>query len=122
MNFLFSGFFTQRMAEGGPLFMYTILICLLACLSLITYSFIKGDVDGKKQKLISHVSLFALIFGFLGFMIGMIQALDVISVDTSISSGILAKGLKIGLLSPTFGIITFLIARLGMIGLTLKKK
>lgn len=122
MNFLFSGFFTQKMAEGGPLFMYTILFCLLICITLILFSFIKGDTNKKKQKLISHVSLFALIFGFLGFMLGMIQALDVISVNTSISSGILAKGLKISLLSPTFGIITFLITRLGMISLTLKEK
>jgi hypothetical protein len=122
MNFLFSGFFTQRMTEGGPLFMYTILICLLISISLITFTLIKGDISGKKQKLISHISLFALIFGFLGFMLGMIQALDVISIGTSISSGVLANGLKVALLSPTFGIVTFLIARLGIIGLILKEK
>ena len=84
--------------------------------------FFKPTQNGKTLKLVKSLSLFALIFGFLGFMLGMIQALDFISVNTSISSGILAKGLKVGLLSPTFGAFTFLIARLGIIGLILKEK
>ena len=48
------------------------------------------------RKLINHVSLFALAWGFLGFMIGMISALDAISVATGISSSVLAGGLKVG--------------------------
>ena len=111
----------RLLQEGGPLFMYTILICLIVCVALIVKAFLKGDADEKTQILIKHIGLFALVFGFLGFMIGMIGAMDAISIATSISSSVLAGGLKVGLLSPTFGMVTFLIARLGLIGLTFKK-
>lgn len=117
MKFLF----TNLLQEGGPLFMYTTLICLIICLVLITKSFTKGDVEGKSKQLIKHISLFALVWGFLGFMTGMIGAMDVISIADDIATPVLAGGLKIAMLSPTFGIITFLIVRLGLIGLTLKK-
>lgn len=109
------------LSDGGPMFMYPILICLIICVALTIKAFTKGDSDGKTAKLISHISLFALVFGFLGFMIGMIGAMDAISIATSISTGVLAAGLKIGMLSPAFGMLAFLIARLGLIGLHLKK-
>ncbi len=119
MKFLFANY----LSEGGPLFMYTILISLIVCVALIIKVFLKGDSsDRKAQKLISHISLFALVFGFLGFMIGMIGALDAISIAGNIAPDILAAGLKIGMLSPAFGMLTFIITRLGLIGLTLKNK
>lgn len=121
MKFLFFGQFSDRMNEGGPSFMYPMLFMLLICIALIVYTFVKGDVQGKLKKLISHISLFALVWGFLGMMVGLIAAFDAISKATAIDSGVLAGGLKIGLLSPLFGMIIFLIARLGLIGLTLKK-
>ena len=55
-------------------------------------------------------------------MISLIIACDAISVANRIEHNILAIGLKLALLSPTFGIITFLIARLGIIALILKEK
>lgn len=109
------------LSEGGPLFMYTILLCLVACVFLTIKAFAKGDPDGKTKKLISHISLFALVFGFLGFMIGMITAMDAISLAGDIATPVLAGGLKVGMLSPAFGMVTFLIARLGLIGLHFKK-
>jgi hypothetical protein len=121
MKFLFFNFFSDRITEGGPTFMYTILICLLVCVGLIVKAFLKGDTDGKVKKLINHISLFALIFGFLGFMTGMIECFDAITRATSINTSVLAGGLKVGLLSPTFGMFTFLIARIGLIGLTLRE-
>lgn len=108
--------------EGGPLFMYTTLLALLICIALIIKGFLKGDENGDTRKLIGHISLFALVWGFLGFMTGMIQALDVISQASDISTGVLAVGLKVGLLAPTFGFVAFLIARLGIIGLHIKNK
>lgn len=108
--------------DGGPLFMYTILAVLIICVALIIKEFLKPDEKGKILELLKSLSLFALIFGFLGQMIGLIGAFDAISLETSISHGVLAAGLKIGLLAPTFGAFTFLIARLGIIGLILQKK
>lgn len=110
------------LSDGGPLFMYTILITLLICITLILKAFLKGDANGKALKLIKSISLFALVWGFLGMMIGLIGAFDAISITEGISYKILAAGLKIALLSPAFGMVAFLIARLGIIGLILKEK
>ena len=108
--------------DGGPLFMYTTLIALLICIILTVKALLKGDKNGKIIKLIKSVSLFALVWGFLGMMIGLIGAFDAISLSDGISHGVLASGLKIALLAPAFGMFTFLIARLGIIGLILKEK
>lgn len=122
MNFLLPVLFFNRLNEGGPFFMYPILLMLVICIVLITKSFIKGDLNGKLDSFIKHISLFALVWGFLGLMIGLITAFDSISSTGGISTSAFASGLKIGLLSPTFGAFTFLVARFGIIVLTLKKK
>ncbi|MDX6746407.1 MotA/TolQ/ExbB proton channel family protein [Polaribacter sp. PL03] len=108
--------------DGGPLFMYTILITLIICIVLIIKVFIKNDKNEKGLKLIKSVSLFALVWGFLGMMLGLIGAFDAISISSGFSNQILAGGLKIALLSPAFGMLTFLVARIGIIGLILKEK
>lgn len=118
MKFLFA----NLLNEGGPLFMYTTLIALIISVVLIVLTLLKGDVNDKKTNLVKHISLFALVWGFLGFFIGFISALDVLTKTSDISTGVLAGGLKIGLLSPSFGIVAFLIARVGLIAITLKKK
>ena len=110
------------LSDGGPLFMYTILIALLICITLIIKALLKGDENGKALKLIKSVSLFALVWGFLGQMIGLISAFDSIESLGNMSPGVLAGGIKIALLNPVFGMVVFLIARLGLIALTLKKK
>ena len=114
--------FINPLSEGGPTFMYPTLILLIICIALIIKGLLKGDADNKIQKLISSISLFALVWGFLGHFIGMIGGMDAISSASDISSGVLAAGIKISLLSPSFGIVVFLIARLGIIALILKEK
>ncbi len=118
MTFLVS----NLLNEGGPLFMYTNLVLLIVCIALIILVLLKGDATGKITELIKHISLFSLVWGFLGLFIGLISAFDSISMTSDVSSGVLADGLKIGLLAPTFGIFIFAAARLGIIILTLKKK
>jgi hypothetical protein len=113
--------FSNLLSEGGPLFMYLLLILLIACVALVIKAFVKGDPEGKTRKLVGSISLFALVWGFLGHLIGLIGAMDAISTANDISNGVLAAGLKVALLSPTFGMVVFLIARAGMIGLQLKK-
>ena len=114
--------FANVLVEGGPLFMYTTLIILIVCVALIAKGLIKGDEDGKTQKLIASLSLFALVWGFLGQIIGLISAFDSISSLGNVAPEVLAGGLKVALLSPAFGMVTFLIARIGIVGLILKKK
>jgi len=112
----------DRLNEGGPSFTYPLVLMLLTCVGLVVFAFIKGDENDKFQKLVSSISLFALVWGFLGNLIGLISAFDAISHATSISYEVLAAGLKVGLLCPVFGMVVFLIARLGIIALIIKKK
>lgn len=107
--------------EGGPLFM----VPLLGLLIVIAILFFKGLKDNleKTTKLINSLSLFAFVFGVLGFVIGLLGALEAISTNSgNLSPEILAGGFKVGLLSPAFGMIIFLIGKLFTIILTWKKK
>lgn len=122
MNALFIGEFFKRLNEGGPLFMYTNFIVFLICIGLLVLAFLKGDEDNKLEKLIHSFSLFALVWGFLGFMIGMIGAFDAISSTTGINQAVFSAGLKVALLCPTFGSFIFVVVRLGIIGLQFKKR
>jgi hypothetical protein len=117
MNVIFS-----RLEEGGPLFMYTTLILLFVILALLIRAFLKKEARAKSLKLVSSISLFALVWGFLGQMIGLISAFDAIEAAGDISPAMLAGGLKIAILSPLFGMFTFLVARLGIILLVMVEK
>jgi len=108
--------------EGGPVFTYPTFLLLIITIVLLVKAFMKGDADGNTKKLISHIGLFALVWGFLGQLIGLIGAFDAIEAAGDIAPSILAAGLKIALLSPTFGMVVFLIGRLGIIILTALKK
>ena len=106
--------------EGGPVFMVPLLILLI----VIAFLFIKGlkNNTDKNLSLIKEISLFAFVFGVLGFVIGLLGALDDIAIANDISHQVLAAGFKVGLISPTFGMIIFLFGRLFSIILTSLKK
>ena len=91
--------------DGGPIFM----VPLLALLIVIIILFAKGLKNNteKTHKLINSLALFSFVFGVLGFVIGMLGALDDISHANNIAPQVLAGGFKIGLLSPTFGMVIF---------------
>ena len=113
---------SDRLQEGGPFFMYPLLLMLLLCIALIIYVFIKGDENSKLTKTIGHVGLFALVWGFLGQMIGLVTAFDSVGISGNMSPEILAGGIKVALLNPIFGMFIFLVARLGIIALLFKNK
>ncbi|APY09930.1 hypothetical protein BWZ22_01135 [Seonamhaeicola sp. S2-3] len=111
--------FVDRFNEGGPLFMSLILICLLLSVFFIIMSFInlkKNELLSKKYiKLTTDSSLLGLVLGFLGSVIGLITAFDSIEAMGSPSPEIFAGGLKVSLLTATFGLFSFVIARLGIL-------
>lgn len=115
--------FFQRLNEGGPFFMYPILFVLILIIIFIVKGIInrKGD-NSKTISLISSFGLFIIAWGFLGQTIGLITAFDSIEAVGDISMGVMAGGLKISLLTTLFGIVTFLISRIGIIVLTILKK
>lgn len=112
----------DRLNEGGPFFMYPLLLILILIIILIAKGFVqKGSVD-KTISLISSIALFAIVWGFLGQIIGLIGAFDAIESYGDVSPEIMAGGLKIAFLAPVFGMFNFLVGRLGIIMLTWIKK
>lgn len=113
----------QLLQDGGPLFMYTLLTLLFITLALIVKGLLKKDYS-KTIKLVSSISLFALVFGLLGQVIGLITAFDSIQSFSpdGINPGVLAGGLKISFLTTSFGFFVFLVGRAGIIIMTWLEK
>jgi biopolymer transport protein ExbB len=72
-----------------------------------------GSVEnGKLERGVSWISLFialAPMLGFMGTVIGMIDAFDAIEDAGDISPGLVAGGIKVALLATVFGLITAII-------------
>jgi len=120
MNVLFLKFLVMNpFMEGGPLFMSLILICLLLSIFFIIRGFLSLKKDkalSKKMiKLVVDSSLLGLVIGFLGSIIGVITAFDSIQALGEPNPAIFAGGLKVSLLTATFGLLTFVISRLGIL-------
>ena len=110
--------FIDRFNEGGPFFMSCILICLLLSLYFIVRGIIglkDNLVIHKYLRLTSDVSLLGLVIGFLGSVIGLIEAFDSVEALGNPEPALFAGGLKVSLLTATFGLFTFVIARIGIL-------
>lgn len=72
-------------------------------------------VTGRLESGVSWISLFialAPMLGFLGTVIGMIQAFDDIAAAGDISPTIVASGIKVALLTTVFGLIVAIILQI----------
>jgi len=114
--------FFDRLNEGGPFFMYPLLLILILVIILIVKGLLNRGNMVKTISLISSITFFALVWGFLGHIVGMIGAFDSIEATGSVSQEIFAAGIKVSLLVPTFGSFIFLVGRLGIIVLTWMQK
>lgn len=107
--------------QGGPIFMVPLVLLLLGILFLAIKSFRHNT--SKSRKLISELGLFSFVFGVLGFVVGLLSALqEIAAMNGDIAPALLAGGLKVGLIAPSFGLSIFLIAKFFVILLTLKEK
>lgn len=80
--------------------------------SIIAYGSV---VTGRLESGVSWISLFialAPMLGFMGTVIGMIQAFDDIAAAGDISPQIVASGIKIALLTTVFGLIVAIILQI----------
>ncbi len=80
--------------------------------SIIAYG---GVLMGRLEKGLSWVALFialAPMLGFMGTVIGMIQAFDDIEAMGDISPTIVAGGIKVALLTTVFGLIVAIILQI----------
>jgi biopolymer transport protein ExbB len=74
-----------------------------------------GVQMGRLETNLSWISLFLALgpsFGFLGTVIGMVQAFDNIERQGDISPTIVAGGMKVALLTTVFGLITAIILQI----------
>ena len=118
--------FVERFYEGNPVFMTPILICFLISIGFLVFGFLKLKTDpavvSKMLKLTADSSLLGLVLGFLASVIGLIGAFDGVEAMGNPSPAMFACGLKVSLLAATFGLATFVIARLGILILRGLKK
>ena len=120
MNSLFiANEFADRFREGGPFFMSLILICLLLSIFLLVKGFISLKTDkSQSQRMLNltvDVSLLGLVIGFFASVIGLISAFDSVEALGNPSPAMFAGGLKVSLLTATFGLFSFIIARIGIL-------
>ena len=112
-------FFVNLFNEGGPFFMSLILICLLLSVFFLIKGFTSLKNDNLKTeimlKLTVDSSLLGLVLGFLGSVIGLITAFDSVEALGNPDPSIFAGGLKVSLLTATFGLFSFVIARTGIL-------
>lgn len=105
--------------DGGILFMSILTLTLTANCGLFIYFLLKKVSDENQLAMIKSVGLFGLIFGLLGQFIGLYQALEHIAQVESVSSKILAGGIKVSSISSIYGMIIFVISYLLWFGLRL---
>ena len=106
--------------EGGALFMGVLTLVCLVMLSVAVingaaiFSDKIGDVELRRHRLsnIKSIGLFALITGFLGQLIGLYSAFTYMANVESVSSAILAGGLKVSSITSLYGMLIFLISYL----------
>ncbi|MFC4632358.1 MotA/TolQ/ExbB proton channel family protein [Dokdonia ponticola] len=108
--------------EGGPLFMIPLVLLMVVIVVLFVMGLIGKKRAQHANQLIGHLSLFAMMWGFLGSTIGLIAAFDAIEGIGKVSQPMFAGGLKVALLTTVFGLITFLIGRVAMLVLTIKSQ
>ena len=116
----------NRFLEGGALFMSLILICLLLSIYFMARGFLSvktNPVLSKKMlPLINDSGTLGLALGFFSAFLGLITGFDAIEASGNAEPAILAGGIKVALLSPLFGLFTFIVSRVGMLLLRLLQK
>lgn len=113
---------TTFLHDGGPFFMYPILLILIGILFLLAFSFTKKSDHSKNIQMIHNLAIFVVAWGFTGQIIGLMVAFEAIEMAGNISPKLMSAGLRISFHPPLFGLITFLIAKLGVIILQWVKK
>ena len=110
--------FIRLLKEGGT-GMYFILIAFLLSLIFIVIAFVKRnkdqDVSKKMISLANESSIIALVLGCLFSMLGIIYLFDMVEALGDVAPYIYSAGLKVSMLTITFGLFSISVARIGIL-------
>ena len=112
-------FLSNVFTEGGTVMMYLILICLLLSALFLVKGFLTTKTNiaqsVKMRKMAAESSLLDLVIGFFASILGLISAFDTIEAMGNPNPELFAAGLKISLLTATFGLFSFIVIRVGIL-------
>ena len=112
-------FLSNLFTDGGTLMMSLILITLLVSIFFLVKGFnsLKSNVQQTERmlKMATESSLLGLVIGFFASILGLISAFDSIEALGNPDPILFSSGLKISLLTASFGLFTFIIARIGIL-------
>ena len=111
-----------KFIDGGPIFTVTIFILLLVITGLFIWSMAQKEFGKKRRTIIANFGWVALAWGYLGRTFGLIMAFDNIAAAGEITPVHMAGGLKMALLGPLFGLVTFVFARIFILVLQVRAK
>ncbi|WP_250437045.1 MotA/TolQ/ExbB proton channel family protein [Hanstruepera flava] len=118
MTFLFPFLFSP-FTDGGPVMMSLITICLILSVVFLIKGFtsLKSNAGQSKKmlRLAIDSSLLGLVIGFFASILGLITAFDTVEAMGDPDPSIFAAGLKVSLITATYGLLTFIIARVGIL-------
>ena len=104
--------------QGGTA-MYIILVLLVLSLFFIVKAFLSKTKDETHSKkmigLAVDSSLLSLVIGCLGSILGIIELFNMAQVLGETRPDLFSAGLKASLLTITFGLLSFIIGRLGIL-------
>jgi MotA/TolQ/ExbB proton channel family. len=106
--------------EGGIEYMSVLSILFITNLVLIGYAlYLRYMKHVDHQKLIApihHVSLIALVWGALSTAIGLFFAFGSLAEsEVSLPPNVIMGGMKVALITAIYGMIIFVISRLGLL-------
>ncbi len=87
-------------------------ITLATNLGIFILHILKKTTDENQLDLLKSVGLFAFVFGILGQFIGLYGALQHIGQVESVSSAMLASGIRVSSITSIYGMIIFVISYL----------
>jgi hypothetical protein len=100
---------------GGILFMSILSIAFITMIALNVIGFMRkgnAEISMKFAKVAKEVGVFALAWGVLGQVIGLLGAFQAIEAMGEVSQAILAGGLRVSSYTTIYGLIIFIISRI----------
>ena len=105
----------DKLNEGGPAFTYIIVLTFLLLIGLFVRGILMKGEKYKTIELMKQISWFAVAWGFLGRVFGLIMIFDKVQAMGDVAPSVFADGLKIALIAPLCGILVFALTRVGIV-------